>query len=762
MMPDCLFVRNLMTGFLLAIMLLGCASGRVNREGLKQIAEGHYEEGLEKLEQASKSDPSNLHFRAQLVNQREEVMNRLLVSAASERVAGHVDVAEKLYRRVLGIVPGNERAMAGLGEIAKDRRHVILIDEARNLLKNGELSAALEKLHPVIVENPVNAEMLALKRVIEERLASESLAVPNLQSMYKKPVTLEFKDANLKMVFEVLSRTSGINFIFDKEVRPDLTTTISVKHTSLESMVDLLLRMNQLEKLVLSSNTVLIYPNTPAKTREYQELVVKSFYLSNADVKQTMSMVRTLLKTREIFVDEKLNMMIMRDTPETIRLAEKMIALQDLAEPEVMLEVEVLEVKHSRLLNLGIQYPQQLTLTPLNAAGGASLTLRDLKNLNSSRIGANLGNLTVNAQKTDSDVNLLANPRIRTRNHEKAKIMIGDRVPVITTTSSSTGFVSDSVQYVDVGLKLEVEPTIYLQDDVAIKVSLEVSSIVNQITSKNGTLSYQIGSRNASTVLRLKDGETQVLAGLISDEDRASANKVPGLGDLPLLGRLFASHNDDKQKTEIVLSITPHLIRNLQRPEARAAEFWSGSEATLRTSPLLLSGARPSGGGKQAASQAEDNSLTGNNAVEIDSSKAPTAVGLTWEGPRQVKKNEQFQLALKLKTNGGLRSLPFQVSYDPATLKVVKVNEGEFFKQNGAQTSFVHNVDIAAGKIFVGVTRAGTEAIAGEESVALITFKALGDHPKTEVKLLTATPVGSGDKVPSPEMPDAYAVTIED
>ncbi len=435
-------VRSAIVCFVIVVALSGCAAQRLNRDGLSLLSEGRYEEGIAKLEQAAKSDPSDFHYRAQFLKKREEVVGVLLIRAANERAAGHLDAAEKGYRRVLAIEPGNERADAGIAELVKDRRHVQLIEEASALFKQSDLDGALTKLRAVIIENPANAEMQALKREIEMRQAKESLAAPSIQSLYKKPVTLEFSDANLKMVFDVLSRTSGINFIFDKEVRPDLTTTISVKRISLESVVDLLLKLNQLEKIVLNSNTVLIYPNTPAKQHEYQDLVVKSFYIENADVKQTMHMVKTLLKTREIFVDEKLNLMIMRDTPETIQLAEKLIAMQDLAEPEVMLDVEVLEVKRTSLLNLGIQYPQQLSLTPLAAAGGA-LTLKDLKSLNSSRIGAAVGPVNVNAQQLDNNVNLLANPRIRTRNREKAKIMIGDRVPVITTTSTATGFVSD-------------------------------------------------------------------------------------------------------------------------------------------------------------------------------------------------------------------------------------------------------------------------------------------------------------------------------
>jgi general secretion pathway protein D len=160
---------------------------------------------------------------------------------------------------------------------------------------------------------------------------------------------------------------------------------------------------------------------------------------------------------------------------------------------------------------------------------------------------------------------------------------------VITTTVSSGvgGFASDSVTYVDVGLTLNVEPTIYLNNEVAIRVQLEVSNLTNTITTKNGGTAYQIGTRQASTLLQLKDGENQVLAGLINSEERGTANRIPGAGDLPIIGRLFGSQRDDNQKTEIVLSITPHLIRNVQRPEASSSEFSAGTEASFRRRPDL-------------------------------------------------------------------------------------------------------------------------------------------------------------------------------
>ncbi len=348
------------------------------------------------------------------------------------------------------------------------------------------------------------------------------------------------------------------------------------------------------------------------------------------------------------------------------------------------------------------------------------------------------------------------------RNREKAKILIGDKVPVITTTTSATGFISESVQYLDVGLKLEVEPNIYLGDEVGIKVLMDVSSIANQIRSSSGTLTYQIGTRTASSVLRLKDGETQILAGLISDEDRSIASKVPGLGDLPVLGRLFSSHSDDNQKTEIILSITPHLIRNIKRPGEGKEEVWSGTETTLRLKPLTVQSVSQTGASTQpTARPAVPNTATPaiqNMAVAASTAAvvAPSAtttsaspIELSWHGPSQAKVGEQFKVALLVKSEGELRSLPFQVNFDPKLLQVVDVTEGGFFRQDGAKTNFVSSVDQTGGKINVGIDRPAAGGAKGEETIAIVTFKAISAAASSEVRLLPGTPRSAGAATPA-------------
>ena len=453
---------------LVVACLGGCAGDRYHREGLNLIQDGKVDEGLAALDKSVKEEPTNAQFRSDLLARRAAYVNQLLNAAQAQRQAGKFSDAERLYQRVLGVEPNNSRAREGLAGVTRERRHVENLDAAKQAFKTGDSDKALTLLGPVFTENPDNTEAKDLRRSIQEQAARRQATAPTLKTSYTKPINLEFRDANVKMVFEALARTTGISFIFDKDVRPDLHTTVFLKNSSVEDAIDLILQTNQLQKKVLNSTTVLIYPDTPEKLKDYQDLVVRAFYLTNASAKDVQSSIKTLLKTKDTVVDEKLNLLVMRDTPEAIRLAEKIVAMHDLAEPEVMLEMEVLEVQRSRLLDLGIQWPTQLTLTPLASASGGTLKLSDLKHLNADKLGVALPDAIVKFRGDTGTANLLANPRIRVRNREKARILIGDKVPVVTTTTTATGLVSDSVQYLEVGLKVEVQPDIHLKDDVSI------------------------------------------------------------------------------------------------------------------------------------------------------------------------------------------------------------------------------------------------------------------------------------------------------
>lgn len=584
-------MKHLLAAATAAIVLCACATTDTQFDtGRRMIENGQTEEGLKLVSAAAKAHPDNVEYRTVYVRNRDVYVNQLLTAGDRQRMLGRLEDAEAFYKRVLALDDASVRARAGLDQVQSELRHRRLVAEARALADAGDLDGALERVRPVLSENPSQRDARNLLRAIEEAQAKAIVAHAALRSTLRKPVSLEFRDAPLKQAFDVLSRTSGINFVFDRDVRPDLRATMYVRNTRIEDAIRFLLAANQLEQKVLNENTILVYPNLPGKQKDYQELMVKSFYLANADAKQTLNLVKTLVKTRDVFIDDRLNLLVMRDTPEAIRLAEKLIAAQDLAEPEVMLEVEVLEVARNRLTELGIRYPSQLAVGVQGAAGPGSVTLGETKGSwdGLTRFTITDPALILNLKKQDGDTNLLANPRIRVKNREKAKIHIGDKLPVITTTSTANVGVSESVAYLDIGLKLDVEPNVFLEDDVAMKVGLEVSNIVQEIRSANGTLTYRIGTRNTSTMLRLKNGETQVLAGLISDEERNTADKVPGLGDMPVLGRLFGSRKDERNKTEIVLLITPYVVRNLDRPGAATLEFMSGTDAVAGGSALSL------------------------------------------------------------------------------------------------------------------------------------------------------------------------------
>jgi len=601
-------LRSIAALLVAAAFLTACAPGSdFVRTGQKMIDEGRVDEGIAQLEKGLAAEPGNNQYRMLVIRNRDKQISALLTKADAQRAAGQTEDAASLYRKVLGIDANNTRAKAGLDAVEALRAQLQRLDEAEALLAQGKRDEADQRIRRVLSDNPANPRALALKQKSDDAAGrvAESAAAPTLKPSLRKPVTLDFRDANLKAVFEALARSSGINFVFDREVNPAIKVTLSITNMSIEDVIGVLTITNQLERKTLNGNTVLIYPNTPVKQKDYRDLSVRTFYLANAEAKTVLTMLKTVLKTRDIYADDKLNSLTIRDTPDAIRLAEKLIAGQDMAEPEVTLDVEVLEVKRSRMMELGIDPPGKFTVlnlvpnpsTVVNSGSGSTvvqnqtttttqLTLDKLRNVNSSQIG--IDNPSLNIRAENGDTNILANPRIRVKNREKAKILIGDRVPVITTTATANVGTTESVSYLDVGLKLDVEPNVFLDNEVGIGVSLEVSNIVKEVRSRSGSLTYQIGTRLATTSLRLKDGETQALAGLISDEDRRSAGGVPGLIDLPVLGRLFSTERSDLAKTEIVLLITPRVVRNRTPGPAERGELMGGTETDVGSTRLRL------------------------------------------------------------------------------------------------------------------------------------------------------------------------------
>ena len=798
---------------LILVLVAGCAAERLHRDGLAAIESGEYESGVALLSQAAHSDPHNMTYRLDLGARREAAIQQLISLADTARSAHQLDVAAQDYKRVLTIDPNNDRAKRGLAGLAGDGRHGDVIAQARKDFERKDYDAAEAKLRAVLNESPGYGPAQDLAAEITAARGPITVA-PRLKTRDNHKVTLQLRDAPTKMVFEVLSRETGINFILDKDVKSDGKTTIFVQDVPVEQAIDLVLDQNALARQILADNMVLIYPNIAAKQKDYEQQIVRTFYLTNAAPKEVEAMLKTVLAAKTLFVDERTNVLVMRDTPDAVRMAEKLVSSLDVAEPEVMLEVEVLEISRSRLQDLGIQYPTSATFTPSHiakaATGGASgLVLSDLSHQNSNTIGISSLAVTVNAMKQAGLVNTLASPRIRARNREKAKVLIGSKEPVITNsvtpTAAGAPVVTGSVQYLDVGLTLEVQPTVYLDSDVAIKISLEVSSILKQVATTSGTIAYEIGTRNANTLLRLKDGETQILAGLIQESDTRTANTIPGLGDIPILSHLFGTHHTDHEKDEIVLSITPRIIRMQARPSSDATEFWYGTETRTRSAPYsatsgssraeqptsssqpamptgsaMLPEAPPAAAGAapavstpgDTASAAVSNSnapaaaaalkaaaaspglpstsvpatVASNNlpaaaAAGAASSAAPSA--LTLEGPSEAKVGEEFQVTVRLATDQSITRLRSQLRYESGALQLVSASPGDMVPAAAGSPK----VDTRGSGAQLEVTTTSDEPVQGSGSLMVLQFKALAARPATNIMAMMNVLGGAGAAV---------------
>ena len=541
------------------------------------IAYGQVDEGIAKLKQLTTQYPLNPEYRNTLKLQQEMKIAGLLQSAHTALDNHQPLVAEKTFNQVLALAPENQRALNGLKKVASAQKHETIIQSAEQAFAKQDFDTARSLVRVVLAEDSTNEAARQLFEKLDEQAIEKVTAVPHIKSAFKKSVSLEFNNAPIKSVFEYIGKAGDLNFTFDHELSDAMQTSIMLRDTPIKEAIDTILTTNQLGKKILNENTILIYPLS--RSQEYEELYVRSFYLNNMDAKQALALLQTVLKVEDVYVDEKLNTLVMRDSLESIKTAEKLIASQDLVEPEVMLEVEVMEVNRRNLEEIGIRYP---TSAALGVRGeddvDGRLTLAELKEFNSGMGVFTVTDpvLALNLMQKDTDINLLANPKIRVKNRDKAKIHVGDKVPVLTSVSNSTGFVSQSVSYIEVGIKLEVEPTILIQNQVSIKVKLEVSNIIDQITSSSGVVAYSIGSRNADTTLSLKDGETQILAGLFKDDETNTDYKVPGLSGLPFIGRFFTDKNKDRQKNEIVLLITPRILHNIVPANSVYTAFPSG------------------------------------------------------------------------------------------------------------------------------------------------------------------------------------------
>ncbi|HET9768216.1 MAG TPA: secretin N-terminal domain-containing protein [Thermoanaerobaculia bacterium] len=523
--------------------------------------------------QLVQKQPDDLTYRAALMRSKIKASQSHFETGKRFADAGSLERAQFEYRQAVELDSSNQYAAT---ELEKVRQAL-----ARQQHAQGEL------------------------RTIEEmkKEAQERSKPPLLEPRSKTPISLEFPNpVSIKDIYRALGKAFGINILFDPNLK-DQEIAIELKDVTAQDALEILMRAAQHFYKVLDAHTILIAADTPQNRRAYEDLVIQTFFLSNSDVKDVMTMLRTLVDAKKLAANERLNAIILRDSIDRVKVAERLIETNDKARAEVVVDVELLQINSRKARTLGTALSSYSisqgfmpgldvdTTTP-----GTQLGVDDLAFLNRSSWALTIPTFIYSFVKANTDAQVLARPQLRISEGEKAALIIGDKIPIPTTTFNTSNTVGGSIvpitsfQYQDVGIKINIEPRVHHNLEVTLKLHVEVSQLNGTVTL-SGQEQPIIGTRQVDTVIRLKDGETNFLAGLLRSDETSGTEGIPGLSEIPIIGRLFSREIRDAQRTDVVLTMTPHIIRRSDIVEADLEPIWVGTEQniTFRNSPRVES-----------------------------------------------------------------------------------------------------------------------------------------------------------------------------
>jgi general secretion pathway protein D len=454
-----------------------------------------------------------------------------------------------------------------------------------------------------IISRPGGADELEeLKRQAREA----KVKPPVLDPKSKEPITLNFpRPKPVKEIYQAMGKAYGFNIIFDPKLRDD-KLPIELNDVTAERALELVMQHAGHFYKVLDEHTIIVAEDTPQNRREYEDLVMKTFFLSNADVKDVDKLLRSLIEARRLATNEQLNAITLRDTADKVAIAERLITAIDKAKAEVLVDVELMEVDTSNQSELGMNlstysYTLQAdtSLVSPDAPSGAAF-LDDLSNFSSSNIFVNVPSIIINLMKSSGKAQILAQPQLRITEGEKASLHLGDQVPIPVTSFNTSNTIGGSVvpitsfQYRDIGIKIDVEPRVHHNREVTLTLTVEVSQLGETVPVGPSQEAVTIGTRTITSVIRLKSGESSLLAGLIRRDASEGESKTPLLSDIPGLGRLFTNKSKKVKTIDLVLTLTPHIIRFPDIQEADLAPIWVGTESKIAfsgsRSPRVQSG----------------------------------------------------------------------------------------------------------------------------------------------------------------------------
>jgi general secretion pathway protein D len=538
--------------------------------------------------------------------------NSMKLAEQAER-RSDFDRAVVEYTTALRKDPDNHAARTSLQRvrIRASEEHYL---RGRRLSASERYQEAAIELQLATELNPTNtsadAELREVRRRLRTKVAVERGDKTELEALIERsrtlaPIGLELPDGvklpdsmtfstSSRLIFQAIAKWADLNVVFDPAFREERVTA-DLRNTTLPGALSSLTAATHTFYRVTAPRTITIVPDTPAKRREYEEQVVQTFYVSNADLKEVIDLLRIVVDVRQISPTTAVNAISLKDTPERIAAAAKLISAIDKARPELVIDVELLEVDRTRLREYGLQFA-----TP-GGEGGISgvldpnrsgMTLDDLAHLNSSQIFVTgLPALYYRLLKNDTATRTLANPQLRTSEGVPAQARFGERVPIPVTTFApiATGGINQqpitSFVYEPIGVNIDITPRTHHDDEVTLALKVTLSNISGSLNNLP-----TFGNREITTTIRLKDGETNMLAGLIRDEERTVMTGLAGLGDLPIIGRLFANNRKEVHESDIVLTLTPHIVRVLDLTEADLRPFRLGRDVAAPPAPELPAG----------------------------------------------------------------------------------------------------------------------------------------------------------------------------
>ena len=770
---------------LLAFVLVASAAqaqsaGSWNKRGQAAEAREDYDAAFEAYRQAWLKKPSDMRYKERYERLRFQSANQHVDRGRVLRQSGDAGGAINEFARALQIDPGNQAAAQELALTQKPPAAAGQPPaEGPGAVNNKALSNAGPEAQVLV---PGVDEETPHQRDVRREIESLS-APPQLQPVSSDPITLHMVE-DTKNIYTAIGKAAGLNVIFDPKYN---STRIPVDLTNV-SLFDALRIVGTLSRTFwrpVTPNTIYVTDDSPNNRQEQGEQAVQTFYLTNVsqqnDANEILIALRNLLDTRaKLFLIASQNAIVLRASPDELVLAEKIINDLDRTKPEVVVDVAVMEVSRQKERNLGITLPTSFGITPQASPGTAStsgsstttgtvttpsgpssFTLNTLGNINATNFAVSITGGQVNALLSDADTRILQNPRIRATDGQRATLKIGQKIPVATGSYNagvSAGIASLGVQtqfqYLDVGVNIDMTPTVHYDREISLKMKVEVSSQNGSATVQQGVTEPIFAQRSAEQTIQLKDGEPSLLAGILTNQDTMNVAGTPGLGELPLLKYFFASHDKVQQSDEIVFLIIPHIVRDSILTDENTRAIYTGTGQAVE---LIRHGSEASTGEPKASNAvytpAPNSSTTAANAAaamiphiaaagqpappptpgaavaptpgNIPSTTAVTPLNLSVSSPAQAQVGATFQVTVQATNAHDLFGVPLQMQFDPKVLSLVGVDAGDLLGRDGQIVALSHRDD-GEGAVTMSLSRPpNTAGISGDGPLCVLTFKAI-------------------------------------